>query len=71
VSAEASELEALADRLGELARGLRETELGEERALELSREAAELATRAGAAVEAALRALEERSASDAEPDPPG
>ena len=70
MSGETSELEAIAGRLRELAARLREGGLGEEEAVELAREAAELSARAGAAVEVALHEREERSATEAEPDVP-
>jgi hypothetical protein len=50
-----AELERIAERLRELAELLRDPALEDERADELAREAADLASRAGAEAEAALK----------------
>jgi hypothetical protein len=51
----AAEVRAMAERLRELSARLRDDEIGDERAAELAREAAELVSEAGNEIDRALR----------------
>jgi hypothetical protein len=58
VSDQAARVRELAAKLGELSTQLRDPEVGDERAAELAREAAELVSEAGNEIDRALREAE-------------
>lgn len=69
MSAEAragGDVEAIAAQLGELSERLRDPELPDSDAERLAREAADLAARAGTAIEEALREIAERGPAESD-----